>query len=88
MKQQIDEKISLQKLAGIKNTNSKLKEQKVNEIGHQANAHPWVLKVMEELRDDLNFYLDPNKQYPGFTIDFDLLKQKMAEVVKYIKKYQ
>jgi hypothetical protein len=82
------EKISLQKLAGIKNTDSELKEQTINEIGHQANAHPWVINAMEDLRDDLNFYLDPSKQHPGFTIDFGLLKQKMAQLVKFIKQYQ
>ena len=59
----------------------------LNEVGNTSNAHPWVLRSMEELRDDLDFYLGPKNQYAGSKIDFDLLKKKMAELAKLIKKY-
>jgi len=59
----------------------------LNEVGNTSNVHPWVLRSMEELRDDLDFYLGPKNQYAGSRIDFDLLKKKMDELVKLIKKY-
>ena len=59
----------------------------INEIGNTSNAHPWVLKAMEELKDDLDHYLGPNNQYAGSSIDFDLLKKKMLELMKTIKQY-
>ena len=56
--------------------------------GNTSNAHPFVLRAMEELKDDLDFYLGPKNQYAGSKIDFDLLKKKMAELAKLIKQYQ
>ena len=62
-------------------------ENALKEIGNTSNAHPWVLRSMEELRDDLDFYLGPKNQYAGSKIDFDLLKKKTVELTKLIKKY-
>ena len=59
----------------------------LNEIGNTSNAHPWVLKAMEELKDDLDHYLGPKNQYAGSSIDFDLLKKKMLDLMKTIKQY-
>lgn len=59
----------------------------VNEIGNTSNVHPWVLTAMQELKDDLDFYLGPKNQYAGSKIDFDLLKKKMADLMKKIKQY-
>ena len=52
-----------------------------------SDVHPWIIAAMEDLRDDLNFYLGQSKKGRGSKIDFGLLKQKMAELVKTIKKY-
>lgn len=60
----------------------------LTEIGNTSNVHPWVLRSMEELKNDLDFYLGPKNQYAGSKIDFDLLKKKMAELAKLIKQYQ
>jgi len=59
----------------------------LNEIGNTSNVHPWVLKSMEELRDDLDFYLGSKNQYAGSSIDFGLLSSKMRELLKLIKTY-
>ena len=59
----------------------------LNEFGNTSNAHPWVLKAMEELKDDLDFYLGPKNQYAGSSIDFDHLKEKMLDLMKTIKQY-
>jgi hypothetical protein len=59
----------------------------ISEALPTSNAHPWVLKSMEELRDDLDFYLGPKNQYAGSKIDFNLLKKKMNELTKLINKY-
>ena len=42
---------------------------------------------MEELRDDLNFYLGPKNQYAGSSIDFQLLVSKANNMIKLIRKY-
>ena len=42
---------------------------------------------MEELKDDLDHYLGPKNQYAGSSIDFDLLKKKMLDLMKTIKQY-
>lgn len=47
----------------------------------------WVLRAMEELKDDLEFYLGPKNQYAGSKIDFDLLQKKMTDLMKKIKQY-
>jgi hypothetical protein len=59
----------------------------LTEIGNTSNAHPWVLRAMEELKDSLEYYLGPKNQYAGSAIDFDLLKKQMVELTKLIKKY-
>ena len=59
----------------------------VNEVGNTSNVHPWVLSAMEELRDDLDFYLGPKNSHAGSSVDFDLLKKKMADLLKKIKQY-
>jgi len=64
-----------------------IKQSIISEALPTSNAHPWVLKSMEELRDDLDFYLGPKNQYAGSKIDFNLLKKKMNELTKLINKY-
>lgn len=59
----------------------------IEEVGNTSNVHPWVLTAMQELKDDLDFYLGPKNQYTGSEIDFDLLKKKMADLMKKIKQY-
>lgn len=49
-----------------------------------ANAHPWVIRRMQELKEDLEFYLSPK---PNTKIDFGLLKSKLNDLVKTINKY-
>jgi hypothetical protein len=65
-----------------------IKEKSVNEIGNTSNVHPWILRSMEELKNDLDFYLGSKNQYAGSSIDFQLLKSKMNELTKLINKYQ
>ena len=60
----------------------------VTEVGNISNVHPWVLRSMEELKDDLDFYLGSKNQYAGSSVDFQLLKSKMNELTKLINKYQ
>ena len=58
-----------------------VKEELANVLA-EGNTHPFVLRAMEELKDDLDFYLaNKNK------IDIDLLKKKMSELAKLIKQY-
>jgi hypothetical protein len=59
----------------------------IKEIGNTSNVHPWVLRAMEELKSDLDFYLGKNNQYAGSSIDFKLLKSKMNDLVKMINTY-
>lgn len=65
-----------------------IKKKSIKEIGSTSNVHPWVLRSMEELKDDLDFYLGSKNQYAGSSIDFQLLKSKMNELTKLINKYQ
>ena len=64
-----------------------IKQSIISEVLPTSNAHPWVMRSMEELRDDLDFYLGPKNQYAGSKIDFKLLKKKMNELTKLINKY-
>ena len=64
-----------------------IKQSIISEALPTSNAHPWVMRSMEELRDDLDFYLGPKNQYAGSKIDFSLLKKKMNELTKLINKY-
>ena len=59
----------------------------LTEIGNTSNVHPWVLRAMEELKDDLDFYLGPKNQRAGSKIDFGLLKKKMTVLSNLIKQY-
>jgi hypothetical protein len=59
----------------------------LKEIGNTSNIHPWVLRSMEDLRDDLDFYLGPKNQHSNSRIDFGLLSSKMRELLKLIKTY-
>lgn len=65
-----------------------IKEKSIKEAGNTSNVHPWVLRSMEELKDDLDFYLGSKNQYAGSSVDFQLLKSKMNELTKLINKYQ
>lgn len=71
----------------LKNNPLYLSEENTN-LGNTSNAHPWILTAMEELKDDLDFYLGPKNRYAGSRIDFDLLKNKMNNLTRLINKYQ
>ncbi len=72
----------------FKKLKESIKMQKsIKEIGNTSNVHPWVLRAMEELKDDLDFYLGKNNQYAGSSIDFQLLKTKMNHLTKMINTY-
>jgi hypothetical protein len=62
-------------------------QKSIKEIENTSNVHPWVLTTMEELRDDLDFYLGKNNQSAGWSIDFKLLKSKMNQLIKMINTY-
>lgn len=49
-----------------------------------ANAHPWVMKAMQELEQDLVYYTGTES---NLKIDFPLLKSKLNNLVKLINKY-
>jgi hypothetical protein len=57
-------------------------------LGNTSNVHPWILTAMEELKDDLDFYLGPKNQYALSRIDFDFIKQKMNNLTRLINKYK
>jgi hypothetical protein len=48
------------------------------------NTHPWVMKSMQELKEDLIYYTGTK---PNLKIDFQLLKSKLNNLVKLINKY-
>ena len=74
MKKQLNEKISLQKLAGI-----------INELDTpDANVHPWIINSMQELKDSLELNLDPQKA----RVDFDQLIRFANNLVTTIRKYR
>ena len=73
------------------NSNPLLKEgisEESAHLGNTSNVHPWILTAMQELKDDLDFYLGPKNQYAGSSIDFDLIKKKMNNLNRLINKYQ
>lgn len=82
MKHELNKRVSLQKLAGISEKN------KINEIGHQATISSQTLSAMEELKDELAYYLDPSKQYPGMSIDFNKLATLSKNLIIAIKQYR
>jgi hypothetical protein len=84
-KKKKDESVQIKELRSI--IREVIKRSIISEALPTSNAHPWVLKSMEELRDDLDFYLGPKNQYAGSKIDFKLLKKKMNELTKLINKY-
>jgi len=74
MKKQLNEKISLQKLAGI-----------VSEVNiPDANVHPWIINAMEELKSSLDVNLNRQKD----RIDFDEITQFARILLSNIKKYR
>lgn len=52
-----------------------------------SNIHPWVLRAMEELCDDLKYALDPKNQRANSKIDLPGLKKQMKELIKKIDQY-
>lgn len=52
-----------------------------------SNVHPWVLHAMEELRDDLQYVLDPKNQKANSKIDFPGLKKQLKDLIKKIDQY-
>lgn len=82
MKRSVKGKISLQELIGLEKNNT------LNEVGHQAAVSSQTLSAMEELKDELAFYLDPTKQYPGMSIDFEKIVQLSKDLIIAIKKYR
>ena len=49
-----------------------------------ANIHPWVARAMQELQDDLKFYLSSKT---NTKVDFPLLKSKLIDLQKRINQY-
>jgi len=82
IEEKLDEAFFTRLKASIKNSKNP-----INEIGNTSNVHPWVLRAMEELKSDLDFYLGKNNQYAGSSIDFKLLKSKMNDLIKMINTY-
>lgn len=49
-----------------------------------ANIHPWVKTAMEDVRDDINYYLSDKA---NIRVDWKLLKSKINDLYKVINKY-